>query len=84
MLYNLVYMFGTIFVDVLNGAGELKVQTIASLFSPLVFLSLTHLLIRRGLGVPAILVASIVSNFNGYLLAPLQYRHLLKKKATRR
>jgi O-antigen/teichoic acid export membrane protein len=80
MLYNLVYMFGTIFVDVLNGAGELKVQTIASLFSPLVFLSLTHLLIRRGLGVPAILVASIVSNFNGYLLAPLQYRHLLKKK----
>lgn len=78
LLYNLVYMFGTLFVDVLNGAGELRIQTIASLFSPFVFLGLAYWFYKHGFGVPSIIIASIISNFNGFLLAPLQCRKLFR------
>ncbi len=80
MLYNVVLMFSTIFVDLLNGAGELKVQTIASCISPFVFLAVAYVLYRAGCGVPSILIASIVANFNGFLLAPLQCRKLFRTK----
>lgn len=73
MVYNLVFMFGNIFVSVLNGASILKLQTIASLLSPLVFIGISLLLIKNGHGVESVLVASVISNFYGLLLAPAQY-----------
>ena len=82
MLYNMVFMYGTIYVDLLNGAGELKVQAIASCISPLVFLGVAYGLYKLGCGIPSILIASIVANFNGFLLAPLQYRRLFQTKLT--
>ncbi|MBQ7622319.1 MAG: hypothetical protein IJS66_01085 [Bacteroidales bacterium] len=78
MLFNLAMMYGSIFVNVLNGAGILKVQTIASLVSPLVFLGTCFLLIGWGWGVKSVLIASIVANFNGLLLAPVQCCRFLK------
>ena len=80
MLYNVVFMFSTIYVHLLNGAGELKVQTIASCISPLVFLGVAYGLYKAGCGIPSILIASIVANFNGFLLAPLQCRKLFRTK----
>ena len=78
MAYNIVFMFSTLFVDILNGAGKLKVQTIASCISPFVFLGVTFVLIKAGCGVPSILIASIAANFNGFLLAPIQCVKLLR------
>lgn len=78
MIFNLAMMFGNIFVMVLNGASIIKVQTIACCISPFVFLGCFYLLKSRGLGMEAILISSIVANFNGLLLAPIQYyRHFL-------
>lgn len=76
MLYNLVLMFGSTYVMVLNGSGHLKIQTIASLFSPFVFLGMAYILIHNEYGVYSILIASIVANFNGYLLGPIQCKRL--------
>ena len=76
-LYNLVFMYGTVYVNFLNGAGILKTQTIACCISPFVFLGLTILLIYYGFGIKSILIGSIVANFNGYLLAPMQTRRYL-------
>ncbi len=78
MIFNLTMMFGTLFVNVLNGAGILKVQTIASIISPLVFLSLCYFFMNLGWGVKSVLVASVISNFNGLILAPIQCLHLLR------
>jgi O-antigen/teichoic acid export membrane protein len=78
MIFNLTMMFGAVFVNVLNGAGILKVQTIACILSPFLFLGLCMLFIRLGWGVKSILVASVISNFNGLLLAPIQCAWLLK------
>ena len=78
MLLNLSLMYATVFVNVLNGAGILKVQTIACLVSPILYLLLCFLFIRLGWGVKSVLVASIIANFNGILLAPIQCFRLLK------
>lgn len=77
MVFNLSMMYGAIFVNVLNGAGILKVQTIASLVSPFVFLGACYLFIKLGWGVKSVLIASVISNFNGLLLAPVQCFRLI-------
>lgn len=80
MLYNIVFMFGMIFVNILNGASILKVQTISSLISPLVFIGTSIFLININWGVSSILIASIVANFNGLILAPIQYKNYISSK----
>lgn len=79
MVFNLVLMFGSVYVHVLNGAGILKLQTIACVISPFVFLGFCFLFIRSGWGVHSIVVASVIANFNGLILAPVQCLHLLRK-----
>ena len=72
-IYCLVSMFSGIYVTMLNGMGLLRVQMYASVFSPFVFLGLCYIFINMGLGVHGFLIAMIISSFNGYLLAPVQY-----------
>lgn len=79
MMFNLVTMFGSIFVNVLNGAGILKTQTIVCCISPLVFLGVTYFLINEGYGVYSIMIGSIVANFNGVIIAPIQVSQLFRK-----
>lgn len=79
MMFNLVTMFGSIFVNVLNGAGILKTQTIVCCISPLVFLGVTYFLINAGFGVYSIMIGSIVANFNGVIIAPIQVSQLFRK-----
>lgn len=79
-IYTMVMMFGSIYVNILNGAGELKIQTIACVISPLVFLAVTYILIYFGYGAYSIIVGSVVANFNGFILAPIQYKTLIKRR----
>lgn len=74
LMYSLVTMFSGIYVTILNGMGLLKVQMYACLLSPFVFFGLCYMFVNMGLGVHGLLIAVIISNFNGYLLAPVQYR----------
>lgn len=70
-------VYGSVYSMVLNGAGALRIQFIACLISPFVFLASSYLLMNfTGMGVSAIIVASIISNFNGYILGPWQYRKI--------
>lgn len=79
MLYNFVMMFGSVFVSILNGSGQLKIQMYASLISPLVFLVSFFIFKNSGWGVYAVLVSAILANFNGLILAPIQCHYYLKK-----
>jgi len=81
LIFNLVMMFGSIYVQILNGLGKLNVQTVASCISPFVFLGVTWLLVNQGVGVYSIIIGSVVANFNGFLLAPIQYNRLMKMTA---
>lgn len=80
MLFNITFMFGSIYVSVLNGASILKVQTALSIISPALFLGLCALLMSKGCGVESIIISAIVSNFNGLIVAPIQYRIFIKKR----
>ena len=80
-LYIWVMMFGNVYVSILNGAGKLNLQMYACLVSPLVFLGVFFFCnVFLELGVISVLIASILSNFNGFLLAPIQCRRFLKSK----
>lgn len=79
LLYNISTMFSNIYVSFINGTGKLNVQTYACLLSPLVFICIFWGLHNIGLGISSILIASIVCNFNGLILAPIQTKYFLKK-----
>lgn len=72
LLYYLAQIFASVFVNVLNGCGVLKTQTITSVISPFVFLLVFYLLKGNGIGFYSVLIASIVANFNGIIIAPIQ------------
>lgn len=74
MINQLVRMSGSLFVQILNGAGILKVQTYLSCITPFVFFVSFFLLKSLGLGTESVVIASIVANFNNYIVAPIQYK----------
>lgn len=79
MLNEISKMIGNLYVTILNGAGLLKTQTLLSLFSPIVFFCTAHILVKQNFGVEAIVIASLLSCFNAYIIAPIQcYKFLYK------
>lgn len=79
-IYIIVFMFGSIYVNILNGAGELKIQTISCMISPFVFIGVTFLMMYLECGPSSIIIGSVIANFNGFILAPIQYRSLMSRK----
>jgi len=79
LLYTIVRMFGDIFVSIINGSGQIRIQTYASIISPCIFIGTFYLCTHVWcLGVISVILAAIISNFNGLLIAPLQCRKILK------
>jgi O-antigen/teichoic acid export membrane protein len=79
-VYIVTTLFGSIFCYFVNGIGALRIQFTSSLISPFLFIGLVWLLCEVGhVGVWGILIASIAANFNGILLAPLQYVMVILK-----
>ena len=73
-------MFGDLFVSILNGAGQLNLQMYSCLISPIVFLGVFYICNHIfELGVVSVIIASTLSNFSGFLIAPIQCRIYLKK-----
>jgi O-antigen/teichoic acid export membrane protein len=76
-------MFASIFVFAMNGIGALKIQFFSSLLSSAVFFTLSLVLIKHfHIGVEAILISAILSNFYGYIVAPFQYYQIFIKRST--
>ena len=81
MVYFLTTIFGAVFVYFVNGIGALRIQYYSSLVSPLLFFALVMLMCKwGGMGMYSILIASVVANFNGLFLAPMQYFKVIIKR----
>jgi O-antigen/teichoic acid export membrane protein len=79
-LYFSITMFALKYVYFLNGINALRVQFWASVFSPFIYIVVSIVLIRYyKMGVYSLFVASIIANFNGYILSPLQYHFVINK-----
>lgn len=80
MIFFSAFMFGSTYVNFLNGISALRLQFIASMISPVLYIALSVFLIGYlDMGVYAVFIAAIVSNFNGIVLAPLQYYLVIHK-----
>jgi len=80
LVYVLLLSFGSIYVMFMNGTGNIRMQTITSIISPFVFFAIAFMLTKNfGLGVVGIVIATILSNFYGPIIAPLQYYKMINK-----
>jgi len=83
LLYFITYTFGGIFNMFINGVGKIKLQVISSFVGSLLFVFSAIIFIKFfGLGVIGLVVASILANFNGYILTPIQYKKLITGTAS--
>lgn len=81
LLLTFTSALGSIYVGVLNGISALRVQFISTLISPFIFVLSCFIFIEYfKMGVPGIILSSIIGNFNGIFLAPLQYYKVFLKK----
>lgn len=79
-LYFCCLMFESKYVNFLNGISALRLQFWSSLISPFLFIALVFLFIKHyQMGVYSLFLASIIANFNGLILAPLQYYMIVVK-----
>lgn len=79
-IYVAITLYTTLYVNILNGMGILRVQYILALISPFVYLGASYFLINYwNLGTYSIYIALILSNINGYV-APFQYYRLMREK----
>jgi len=77
-IYFLTYTFGGVYNMFINGLGKLTLQLYLSFFGALMFIPVSLVLIRYfHMGMEAIVIAMIVSNFYGPFVAPVQYRKLI-------
>jgi len=78
--YNLS-LFGGKYSSFLNGISALRIQFLSCIISPFLYVIVAMLLIKQyHLGVFSLFIASIVANFNGYILGPLQYYKIIVQK----
>jgi O-antigen/teichoic acid export membrane protein len=77
LIYVLTSLYGSIYVNLLNGIGSVKIQYYSSLITPFLFIALCWIFINRlHWGVYSLFIASIISNLNGIVLAPIQYKKI--------
>ncbi|MEN2284142.1 oligosaccharide flippase family protein [Algoriphagus sp. SE2] len=77
-------MFASIFVNVINGIGALRVQFYVSIVTAIGFIILSLIFIKIfEWGVWSIILASIISNVYGYLFAPIQLYNILIVRNTK-
>lgn len=75
-----ISIFGGKYCSFLNGISALRIQFLSSIISPFIYVGIALLLIKYyHLGVYALFISSIIANFNGYLLAPIQYYMIIIK-----
>lgn len=80
-IYVNVIIFGAKYVSFLNGINALRIQFLSSLISPLLYVAAAILLIKHyHFGANSLFIASVIANFNAYLLAPIQYHKIVNKK----
>lgn len=84
-VYVMTTIFSSVFVNVVNGMGILKIQFVSSIITSVLFIIMSYSFINYfNMGVWSIILASILSNVYGYLISPIQvYKVLIEKTSNR-
>ena len=77
-----LFSFGGMFSVIVNSTGKLRLQFITALIGAAMFLPLSHYLIRIvGMGPEALVLSTIICNFFGPVIAPIQCYKIYKGTA---
>lgn len=78
-IYIITVTFGMIYVNMLNGMGRLKTQFYLSIIYIIVFIPITYFFaVKLNLGLIGISISLIITNVNGIIAAPIEFRRVLK------
>ncbi len=79
-IYFSIMMLESKYVSFLNGISALRLQFWSSIFSPFLFIGLVYLFIKHfNMGVYSLFIASIIANFYGFIISPIQYYMIVVK-----
>lgn len=79
-IYFNISVFGAKYVFFLNSVNALRIQFWSSILSPFLYVASALVLIKVfNTGVTALFIASIIANFNGLILAPIQYYMIINR-----
>jgi Na+-driven multidrug efflux pump len=79
MLYVLSMTFGSIYVNILNGLGQLKTQFNISIVTMILFIPMCYFFaIYLKFGLIGISISLVIANVNGLIAAPIELKKLLK------
>jgi O-antigen/teichoic acid export membrane protein len=80
MLYAVLISFGSVFMMLLNGIGQVKLQMAVNTIGMIVFFPLCYFLVKiMGWGLHGIILSTIICSAYGYLVAPFEVRSVLMK-----
>ena len=83
IIYFALFSFGGVFNMFINGVGKIKLQGILLLLGALLFVPLVFIFIQVfHWGIESVVIAMIISNIYHPIIAPIQYRKLVNKRAT--
>jgi O-antigen/teichoic acid export membrane protein len=75
-----IAIFSHKYVEFLNGISAIRLQFLFSLISPIVYIISALVLIKYfKVGVHAVFISALISNFNGFIIAPVQYFQIVVK-----
>lgn len=81
--YVIILAWGNIFVVFINGVGKIQLQLIVGIVSTLVNIPLSYLFAKTlGLGAAGVILASIICIAYGPVLAPIQFKKIIKGSAS--
>jgi O-antigen/teichoic acid export membrane protein len=84
MISSLATIFSGIFVSVINGIGKIQIQLYFSFLSPFVFLFLSYFfVVKLKYGIEGIIIATLISNFTGLIIIPIQCYKILNSSITK-
>lgn len=80
-VFTTISITGGLYSGVLNGISALRIQFYASILSPIIFIGLIYLFIYKlNLGIEFIIISTIIANFNGSIIGPIQYHMIFIRK----
>ncbi len=81
-LYFILYTFGGIFVQFVNGVSKIKMQLYSSVIGAIIFFPMAHFFIKvLHMNVEGLVLATLITNWYGPFLSPIQYRKIVTNKA---
>jgi O-antigen/teichoic acid export membrane protein len=80
MLYAVLITFGSVFIMLLNGIGQIKLQMTINLIGMCLFFPMSYLFVKvMDLGLSGVILSAILCGAYGYIVAPLEVRKILQK-----